>query len=178
MFWGILGRCNISTRAAIRVVQRVVGDCVNGEGSRVRVKLYNSRLEPVQLFVLKVQGNCYYYKDIILHPVLGVRPKKKVAFVKRPKKLPQQKNVDLLHEKNDASIYGFKHKGNSIPEKKCNNLKDFLNVAGPMGVAHFLMPSKTVSSPDLRVASTMGATDALWHIYSLGSFNTICDATQ
>ncbi|GKD06226.1 hypothetical protein Tco_1181200, partial [Tanacetum coccineum] len=102
------GRCNISTRATIRVVQRVVDDCVNGEGSRVRVKL-----------------------------------KKKVAFVKRPKKLPQQKNVDLLHEKNDASIYGFKHKGNSIPEKKRNNLKDFLNVAGPMGVAHFLMPSKT-----------------------------------
>ncbi|GJS34504.1 hypothetical protein Tco_0532886 [Tanacetum coccineum] len=62
------GRCNISTRAAVRVVQGVVGDCVNGEGSRVRVKL----------------------------------------------------------------------------ENKCNNLKDFLNVAGPMGVAHFLMPSKTV----------------------------------
>ncbi|GKA60213.1 DNA gyrase subunit A, chloroplastic/mitochondrial, partial [Tanacetum coccineum] len=33
------GRCNISTRTAIRVVQRVVGDCVNGEGSRLRVKL-------------------------------------------------------------------------------------------------------------------------------------------
>nr|GEU54699.1 Toll/interleukin-1 receptor (TIR) domain-containing protein [Tanacetum cinerariifolium] len=29
----------VSTRAAIRVVQRVVGDCVNGEGFRVRVKL-------------------------------------------------------------------------------------------------------------------------------------------
>ncbi|GJR98644.1 4-hydroxy-3-methylbut-2-enyl diphosphate reductase, chloroplastic, partial [Tanacetum coccineum] len=127
---GVLGRCNISTRAAVRVVQGVVDDCVNGEGSRVRVKL-----------------------------------KKKVAFVKRPKKLPQQQNVDLLHERNDASIYGFKPKGNLIPEKKCNNLKDFLNVAGPMGVAHFLMPSKTT-------------TDALWHIYSLGSFNTICDATQ
>ncbi|GJU55597.1 FT like protein [Tanacetum coccineum] len=32
-------RCNISTHAAIRVVQRVVGGCVNGEGSTVRVKL-------------------------------------------------------------------------------------------------------------------------------------------
>ncbi|GJR87764.1 hypothetical protein Tco_0211775 [Tanacetum coccineum] len=82
--------------------------------------------------------------------------KKKVAFVKRPKKLPKQQNVNLLHEKNDASIYDFKPKGNLIPEKKCNNLKDFLNVAGPMGVAHFLMPSKTISSPDLRVESTTG----------------------
>ncbi|GKD32501.1 DNA gyrase subunit A, chloroplastic/mitochondrial, partial [Tanacetum coccineum] len=33
------GRCNISTHTLIRVVQRVVGDCVNGEGSRLRVKL-------------------------------------------------------------------------------------------------------------------------------------------
>ncbi|GJR22634.1 hypothetical protein Tco_0971161 [Tanacetum coccineum] len=37
------GRCNISTRAAIRVVQRVVDDCVNGEGSRVSVKLVMAR---------------------------------------------------------------------------------------------------------------------------------------
>ncbi|GJU42697.1 hypothetical protein Tco_1195654, partial [Tanacetum coccineum] len=119
----------------------------------------------------------------------SVMDKKKVAFVKRPKKLPQQQNVDLLHEKNDASIYGFKPKGNLIPEKKCNNLKDFFNVARPMGVAHVLMPSKTISPESqetldqprfaFRIARTeTRATDALWHIYSLGSFNTICDATQ
>ncbi|GKE29519.1 hypothetical protein Tco_1444903 [Tanacetum coccineum] len=31
----------VSTRATIRVVQRVVGDYVNGEGSMMRVKLVN-----------------------------------------------------------------------------------------------------------------------------------------
>lgn len=41
-----------------------------------------------------------------------------------------------------------------LKEKKRNNIKDFLNVAGPMGVTHFLMLSKTESSPYLRVART------------------------
>lgn len=41
-----------------------------------------------------------------------------------------------------------------IQEKKRNNLKDFLNVAGPMGVTHFLMLSKTHAAPYLRVAKT------------------------
>lgn len=39
-------------------------------------------------------------------------------------------------------------------ENKRNNLKDFLNVAGPMGVTHFLILSKTDSGPYLRVART------------------------
>lgn len=39
-------------------------------------------------------------------------------------------------------------------EKKRNNLKDFLNVAGPMGVTHFLILSKTAAAPYLRVATT------------------------
>ncbi|CAH9117437.1 unnamed protein product [Cuscuta epithymum] len=39
-----------------------------------------------------------------------------------------------------------------LREKRRNNLKDFLNVAGPMGVTHFLMLSKTKTSPYLRVA--------------------------
>ncbi|KAF4366784.1 hypothetical protein F8388_004640 [Cannabis sativa] len=39
-------------------------------------------------------------------------------------------------------------------EKKQNNLKDFLNVAGPMCVTHFLILSKTPSAPYLRVART------------------------
>ncbi|KAF7808244.1 peter Pan-like protein [Senna tora] len=39
-------------------------------------------------------------------------------------------------------------------EKKRNNLKDFLNVAGPMGVTHFLILSKTATAPYLRVATT------------------------
>lgn len=41
-----------------------------------------------------------------------------------------------------------------MQEKKRNNLKDFLNVAGPMGVTHFLILSKTESAPYLRVART------------------------
>ncbi|KAI3771193.1 hypothetical protein L6452_02352 [Arctium lappa] len=39
VFLGLLGRCHISAGAANRVVQRVVGDCVNGEGARVRAKV-------------------------------------------------------------------------------------------------------------------------------------------
>ncbi|XP_042516688.1 peter Pan-like protein [Macadamia integrifolia] len=41
-----------------------------------------------------------------------------------------------------------------LKEKKRNNLKDFLNVAGPMGVTHFLMLSKTDTAAYLRVART------------------------
>uniref|UniRef100_A0A5B7BMA9 Putative peter Pan-like protein n=1 Tax=Davidia involucrata TaxID=16924 RepID=A0A5B7BMA9_DAVIN len=41
-----------------------------------------------------------------------------------------------------------------LKEKKRNNLKDFLNIAGPMGVTHFLMLSKTETAPYLRVART------------------------
>ncbi|KAF6177116.1 hypothetical protein GIB67_005104 [Kingdonia uniflora] len=41
-----------------------------------------------------------------------------------------------------------------LQEKKRNNLKDFLNVAGPMGVTHFLILSKTESAPYLRVVRT------------------------
>ncbi|KAI3810878.1 hypothetical protein L1987_20501 [Smallanthus sonchifolius] len=38
VFVGLLGRCRISAGAAIRVVQRVVADCVNREGPRARAK--------------------------------------------------------------------------------------------------------------------------------------------
>ncbi|KAL4183457.1 hypothetical protein AMTRI_Chr11g98350 [Amborella trichopoda] len=46
------------------------------------------------------------------------------------------------------------HTALKLREKKRNNLKDFLNLAGPMGVTHFLILSKTDSSPYLRVART------------------------
>ncbi|XP_071714670.1 peter Pan-like protein [Rutidosis leptorrhynchoides] len=42
----------------------------------------------------------------------------------------------------------------NLKEKKRNNLRDFLNVAGPMRVTHFLMLSKIGNSPYLRVART------------------------
>ncbi|KAJ4956952.1 hypothetical protein NE237_013735 [Protea cynaroides] len=41
-----------------------------------------------------------------------------------------------------------------LKEKKQNNLRDFLNVAGPMGVTHFLILSKTDTASYLRVART------------------------
>ncbi|KAM1075679.1 hypothetical protein PS2_023025 [Malus domestica] len=41
-----------------------------------------------------------------------------------------------------------------LKEKRQNNLRDFLNVAGPMGVTHFLMLSKTPTAPYLGVART------------------------
>ncbi|CAI9781103.1 unnamed protein product [Fraxinus pennsylvanica] len=41
-----------------------------------------------------------------------------------------------------------------LKEKRRNNLKDFLNVSGPMGVTHFLILSKTDTAPYLRVART------------------------
>ncbi|OAY63909.1 peter Pan-like protein isoform X1 [Ananas comosus] len=41
-----------------------------------------------------------------------------------------------------------------LKEKKRNTLKDFLNVAGPMGVTHFLILSNPKSVPHLRVART------------------------
>ncbi|XP_052174902.1 TPR repeat-containing protein ZIP4 [Diospyros lotus] len=39
IFLGILGRCRVSSGAAIRVVSRVVGEGVTSEGSRIRAKL-------------------------------------------------------------------------------------------------------------------------------------------
>lgn len=46
------------------------------------------------------------------------------------------------------------HTALKLKEKRRNNLKDFLNVAGPMGVTHFLILSKPKSVPHLRVAKT------------------------
>ncbi|XP_073143052.1 peter Pan-like protein [Henckelia pumila] len=58
-----------------------------------------------------------------------------------------------------------------LKEKKRNNLKDFLNVAGPMGVTHFLILSKTESAPYLRIArAPQGPTLTFKiHEYSLAS---------
>ncbi|KAB2603646.1 peter Pan-like protein [Pyrus ussuriensis x Pyrus communis] len=41
-----------------------------------------------------------------------------------------------------------------LKEKRRNNLKDFLTLAGPIGVTHFLMLSKTPTVPYLRFART------------------------
>ncbi|KAH7578336.1 hypothetical protein JRO89_XS01G0369800 [Xanthoceras sorbifolium] len=100
---------------------------------------------------------------------------KKKGFVKHAVKKKQQPNVD--HITGDKIPKSFVFSRGKLPgplkqlemdlrklmlpytalklkEKKRNNLKDFLNVAGPMGVTHFLILSKTEAAPYLRVART------------------------
>jgi len=43
---------------------------------------------------------------------------------------------------------------NNWQEKKRNNLKDFVNVAGPLGVTHFLILSNPKSLPHLRFSKS------------------------
>ncbi|GJR76650.1 hypothetical protein Tco_0089015 [Tanacetum coccineum] len=192
---GVLGRCNISTRAAVRVVQGVVGDCVNGEGSRVRVKLdsdfvSNSNILFIWLYVSAM--SLFLCKLPMTNVNVSVQTYDSTEFTYPKTRIDRDYAsrvlIPLEHFKLhvlDGSVLlniAQSNRGNNtkselnasikdlisnikvrwesalnLKEKKCNNLKDFLNVAGPMGVAHFLMPSKTVSSPDLRVASTMGS---------------------
>ncbi|KAL5795063.1 hypothetical protein ACOSP7_003657 [Xanthoceras sorbifolium] len=100
---------------------------------------------------------------------------KKKGFVKHAVKKKQQPSVD--HITGDKIPKSFVFSRGKLPgplkqlemdlrklmlpytalklkEKKRNNLKDFLNVAGPMGVTHFLILSKTEAAPYLRVART------------------------
>ncbi|GJR30120.1 retrotransposon protein, putative, ty1-copia subclass, partial [Tanacetum coccineum] len=63
------GRCNISTRVAIRVVQRVVGDCVNGEGSRVRVKLVSEFLSNSNIVALFIFSQEQQFINLICAPL-------------------------------------------------------------------------------------------------------------
>ncbi|XP_077231325.1 peter Pan-like protein [Tasmannia lanceolata] len=72
------------------------------------------------------------------------------SFVFSRGKLPSSlKQLEL-----DLRKMMLPHTALKLKEKKRNNLRDFLNVAGPMGVTHFLMLSKTESAPYLRVART------------------------
>ncbi|GKB57032.1 cullin-associated NEDD8-dissociated protein 1 [Tanacetum coccineum] len=72
------GRCNISTRAAIRVVQRVVGDCVNGEGSRVRVKLKKHSDSDLHMMALALELCCTLMSDRRSGPTVGLTVRNKV----------------------------------------------------------------------------------------------------
>ncbi|KAF2315438.1 hypothetical protein GH714_039244 [Hevea brasiliensis] len=53
-------------------------------------------------------------------------------------------------------------------EKKRNNLRDFLNVLGPMGVTHFLILSKTETASYLRVARTPQGPTLTFKIHEAG----------
>uniref|UniRef100_A0A1D1YL15 Peter Pan-like protein n=2 Tax=Anthurium amnicola TaxID=1678845 RepID=A0A1D1YL15_9ARAE len=63
------------------------------------------------------------------------------------------------------------HTALKLQEKKRNNLKDFLNVAGPMGVTHFLILSNSNNASYLRVARTPQGPTLQFkiHEYSLAS---------
>lgn len=72
------------------------------------------------------------------------------SFVFSRGKLPVQlKQLEL-----DIRKIMLPHTAIKLKEKKRNSLKDFLNVAGPMGVTHFLILSNPKSVPHLRVAKT------------------------
>ncbi|XP_008789859.1 peter Pan-like protein [Phoenix dactylifera] len=60
-----------------------------------------------------------------------------------------------------------------LREKKRNNLKDFLNVAGPMGVTHFLMLSNPRSVPHLRVARTPRGPTLIFEIHGYALANDV-----
>ncbi|GLU07380.1 hypothetical protein SLE2022_243400 [Rubroshorea leprosula] len=105
------------------------------------------------------------------------RNRKKKVFVKPVVKKQQQQQPNVDHVTGDKMPKSFVFSRGKLPgplqqlqmdlrklmlpytalklkEKKRNNLKDFLNVAGPMGVTHFLTLSKTDTAPYLRVAKT------------------------
>ncbi|KAH1141274.1 hypothetical protein AAZX31_12G025500 [Glycine max] len=106
--------------------------------------------------------------------------KKKQGFrrpvvIKKPKQPQEQPSVDPITGKKIPKSFVFSrgklpaplkqlqmdlrklmlpYTALSLREKKRNNLRDFLNVAGPMGVTHFFILSKTATSSYLRVATT------------------------
>uniref|UniRef100_A0A0D9VTW1 Brix domain-containing protein n=1 Tax=Leersia perrieri TaxID=77586 RepID=A0A0D9VTW1_9ORYZ len=59
----------------------------------------------------------------------------------------------------------------NLKEKKRNNLKDFVNVSGPLGVTHFMILTNPKSSPHLRMAKTPQGPTYTFQIkeYSLAS---------
>ncbi|KAL6593893.1 hypothetical protein ACP70R_048794 [Stipagrostis hirtigluma subsp. patula] len=60
----------------------------------------------------------------------------------------------LRHLQQDLRKLMLPYTALNLKEKKRNNLKDFLNVAGPLGVTHFLILSNPKSLPHLRLART------------------------
>ncbi|KAF5200068.1 Peter pan-like protein [Thalictrum thalictroides] len=101
-----------------------------------------------------------------------MRSKKRKVFVKSTVKTPSVDHVTgdkipksivfsrgklpgpLKQLQKDLRKLMLPHTAFNLKEKKRNSLKDFLNIAGPMGVTHFLMLSKTDAAPYLRVART------------------------
>ncbi|KAJ0979797.1 hypothetical protein J5N97_015271 [Dioscorea zingiberensis] len=87
-------------------------------------------------------------KPPAVNQVTGEKVPKSIVFSRG--KLPGP----LKQLEHDLRKLMLPHTALKLKEKKRNNLKDFLNIAGPMGVTHFLMLSNPKSVPHLRVART------------------------
>ncbi|KAG2540873.1 peter Pan-like protein [Panicum virgatum] len=72
------------------------------------------------------------------------------SFVFSRGKLPST----LRHLQQDLRKVMLPYTALNLKEKKRNNLKDFVNVAGPLGVTHFLILSNPKSLPHLRFAKS------------------------
>ncbi|KAL6902065.1 hypothetical protein ACP4OV_004941 [Aristida adscensionis] len=73
-----------------------------------------------------------------------------MSFVFSRGKIPST----LRHLQQDLRKLMLPYTALNLKEKKRNNLKDFVNVAGPLGVTHFLILSNPKSLPHLRMART------------------------
>ncbi|CAL5015857.1 unnamed protein product [Urochloa decumbens] len=72
------------------------------------------------------------------------------SFVFSRGKLPST----LRHLQQDLRKVMLPYTALNLKEKKRNNLKDFVNVAGPLGVTHFLILSNPKSLPHLRFSNS------------------------
>lgn len=64
----------------------------------------------------------------------------------------------------------------NLRESKRNTLKDFVNIAGPLGVTHMLMLSATERSRWLRVAKTPRGPTLTFNIRSFATKTDVCSA--
>ncbi|OEL35875.1 Peter Pan-like protein [Dichanthelium oligosanthes] len=72
------------------------------------------------------------------------------SFVFSRGKLPST----LRHLQQDLRKVMLPYTALNLKEKKRNNLKDYVNVAGPLGVTHFLILSNPKSLPHLRFSNS------------------------
>lgn len=89
------------------------------------------------------------------------------SFVFSRGKLPST----LRHLQQDLRKLMLPYTALKLKEKKRNNLKDFINVAGPLGVTHFLILSNPKSLPHLRFAKASQGPTYTFQIekYALGA---------
>ncbi|KAL4596831.1 hypothetical protein ACB092_12G191800 [Castanea dentata] len=69
LFLGLMGRCHVSAGAAVRVAHRVVGDGVEGEGSKVRAKVVAELVSDDRVVAL-FAGEAVAKERMAMHAVL------------------------------------------------------------------------------------------------------------